>query len=238
MPHKKILLALTLFLLLSTGCTAQPVSDISSAPQQVIRVGLPPVLSYLVQPLSTCADDSPVYDIVLLEKNSPDWVQEPIDMVFTLGQALPNVTNTYLIDNASIQIIASPDFSLDTLTMQQLQQLYAADGQPEDLPGSFTLWGFENNSEMAGLFRQQYQFKPDLPGQAYLAATPQLMTESIARGQMAVGYTLSGAVTQDVKLIKVTDAPSADPVPVIASVILQPSPAQEDLLRCLQSPQD
>jgi hypothetical protein len=241
MQNKTIHFLLLVIFLCLTGCSIKRDAAPSEIPPQTIRVGLPTTLSYLIKPFSACAELDPTYDIVLLEKNSTDWMQEPVDLVFTIRDALPVITNTYLINEVQVVIIASQDFPLQELSLEQLQMLYSAaplDAQSIGMEAgdAITLWGFESGSNMASFFEDQYQFKPELPGQAYLAADPQSMIEQIAQAKLAIGYTLSPAITDQIKVLSVTGAAESKPIPVIASYLLQPTIAQESLIRCLQNP--
>jgi hypothetical protein len=89
---------------------------------------------------------------------------------------------------------------------------------------------------MADLFTTQFLFSPQLPDDAHLAVSPQSMLESISQSADAIGYTLSPVVTDQVNLLTITDEIQSPSIPVIASFKLPPSPVQEMLLRCLQTP--
>jgi hypothetical protein len=233
-----------LFILLLTSLSACDGAVTPEAPlnsPQVIKIGLPPTLAYLKDQLSTCANADPTYDILLLEKNSSDWMREPVDMMLTLQDAVPGSTNTFLIQEIEVVLIAGKSFPLKGLTIEQLKSIYNADSsdtQQTGLPAGFlpVIWGFEPHSDMADLFTDQFLFSPQLPDDAHLAVSPQSMLESIAQSTEAIGYTLSPLVTNQVKLLPITDKTEPPSIPVIASFKLPPSPVQETLLRCLQNP--
>lgn len=232
-----------LFLLLTSlsACEGSPTREAPLNSPQVIKIGLPPTLAYLKDQLSSCATTDPSYDILLLETNSSDWMREPVDLMFTLGEAVPGSNNTFLIQEIEVVLIAGLSFPLNELTMEQLKSIYNADSsdtQQAGLPDRFLpdLWGFEPHSDLADLFADQFQFSPQLPDDAHLAVSPQSMLESIALSADAFGYTLSPVVTDQVTLLTISDKTESPTIPVIASFKLPPSPVQETLLRCLQTP--
>lgn len=221
------------------ACSPQAADPANRPAPATIRVGLSPILSYLKTPLASCADQDPAYEVLLLEKNSQNWIREPVDLILTLQQPVPNTTYTYQIDEVRVAIIASRDFPLDELQRDQLEAIYHQEapqpellGLPQDAP--LSVWGFEKNSQMSQLFLEQNRIPATLPDQGYLAASPITMVEDIGAAQLAVGYTLSAAVTDQVKPLQISGLPQTDPFAVIVSAKLAPSPQQEALIRCLQ----
>ncbi len=233
-------LLLLLLASLLSACEGSATPAVPLNPPQVIKIGLPPTLAYLKDQLSSCATVDPAYDILLLEKNSSDWIREPVEMMLTLQEAVPESTNTFLLQEIGVVIISSNDFPQKELTIDQLKNIYNADSSDDPqvgLPGEFVpvIWGFESHSDMADLFRDQYEFTPQLPDDGQLAVSPQSILESIAQAQNAIGYTLSPVLTDQVTLLTIPDKIDSLPIPVIASFKLPPSPVQEALLRCLQT---
>jgi hypothetical protein len=227
-------------LLFLAACTGRPLPVPQSESPQVVKIGLPPTLAHLKAQIATCANSDLAYDILLLEKNSQDWIREPVDLIITFQDAVPGSTYTYLIGQTEISIIAGSEFPLKSLSNDQLRILFNADttdDQQAGLPAGFkpVIWGFEQHSDMSELFAAQYLFTPYLPDDAYLAVSPQSMVENIAQSNQSIGYTLSSAVTDEVYRISISDVPEASIIPIIASFKLPPSPMQESLIRCLQN---
>jgi hypothetical protein len=241
MPYKRYFAFLFILIWGLTSCRGTESVETTVNPPQTIRFGLPPSLAYLREPIAACANANPSFDVLLLEKNSLDWIKEPVDLVFTLQKALPNTTYTYLIDEIDIVIIASLDFPLDKLQQAQLEQIFnplTLDPPKIGLPDTYTptIWGFEEGSDLADLFETRYHFSAQLPVEAYLAVGPQSMLEKVSQSDHAVGYTLSSVVNSKVKILPIVDAAAAEPIAVIASFKLPPSDAQQALIRCLQTP--
>ncbi|MBI9048212.1 MAG: hypothetical protein JEZ00_02235 [Anaerolineaceae bacterium] len=241
MLHKRIILFLFIMIFSFSACSPDIAENTTSTPPQIIKIGLSPTLAYLKDPIAVCANQDADYDILLLEKNSLDWIQESVDLIFTVQFAVPNVENTYLVDELEIKIIASQDISLNGLQIHELQEIFNTEmvnPQAIGIPDSdtpLTIWGFENGSDMAGLFKTQYGFVPQLPVDAYLAVSPQSVIEQINDTQHSVGYTLSSVINDQVKVLPVAIEQAAPPIPVIASFMLPPSGTQQALIRCLQA---
>jgi hypothetical protein len=237
---KKTLFYFLILILLLSACQSEQPAPLSTEAQQIISIGLQPTLAYLKEPMSVCADQDPTYDILLLEKNSYDWANEPVDVVITSQHALESSTNTFLIDEVEIAIIASPNFPFSQLTLEQLQAIYNTEmvtppqiGLAED--AAITIYGFETNSDMATLFENQFGFSPQLPVDAFLATGTVTVVDKVASDSLSVGYTLSPAVSDQVKQIQISNSSDATRVPVVASFFSTPSLSQESLIRCLQN---
>ena len=236
---RKPLFSLFILLFLCSACQPTQVEPALSNTPQIIKIGLPPTLEYLKEPIAMCANQDTTYDVLLLEKNSYDWMKEPVDVIFTLQNAIDGADNTYFIDKIDIVIIVSPDMPSLLLNTNQLQAIFNTEmvspaqiGFAED--NLITIYGFDTSSDMAALFEDQYGFSPQLPVDAFLAASPQLVVDKIANGSTSIGYTLSTVVTNQVKVPTISTDKEADPIPVIASFKSTLSDPQESLIRCLR----
>jgi hypothetical protein len=240
LPRKLFFIPLFIVLIIS-ACSPNQVESPSSQAPQIIKVGLPPTLAYLKESIAACAAQDETFDVLLLEKDSYDWIREPVDVVFTAEHAVNNIANTYLIDQINISIIASQDFPVESLDLTQLQAIFNAEMvSPQTLgineESSLTIWGFNTGSDIPTWFEKQYGFTPHLPEEAYLAVSPQSVVEKISDQPYSIGYTLSPTITDQVKIIDINMNHTPESIPVIASFRLDLSPAQQELIRCLQSP--
>ena len=231
--------SLILIILLS-ACQAAHIETIPAEAPQIIKVGLQPSLDYLKEPISVCANQNPAYDVLLLEKNSYNWQEEPVDIIFTSQQAVDGLQNTYLIDDIDVVIIVNPDFPTILLNMNQLQAVFNSEMiSPSQIGLSenteLTIYGFELSSDISAMFAYQYGFSPELPVDAFLAASPLSVVEKIANGSISIGYTLSPTVTDQVKVLNVSLDYESTPIPVIASLKSSLSPVQESFISCLQT---
>jgi hypothetical protein len=240
---RKLLPFLFILPLFFSGCQSVQVKPDQSEPPQIIKIGLPPTLGYLIEPMAMCADQNSSYDVLLLEKNSYDWINEPVDVIFTTQNAVDTMENTFLVDEISIVIIASMDFPTTHLSTNQLQAIFNTElvtpeqiGLSEQSP--ITIYGFESGADMAALFEHQYGFPPLLPVDAFLAAAPQLIVENIAEHPLSIGYTLSPTVNDQVKILSIDTDTEGTSIPVIASFQSNLSEPQQDFIRCLQAPSE
>ena len=229
-----------ILILLISACQPAQIETIPVEMPDIIKIGLQPTLAYLKEPISTCANQDSTYDVLLLEKNSYDWIEEPVDAIFTSQHAVEGGDSTYLIDEFNIAIIANPDFPLSHLEANQLQTIFNTEmfspaqlGLAED--SSITIYGFYTNADIAAMFEYQFGFSPQLPVDAYLAASPQSIVEIIASNSMSIGYTLSPVVDDKVKILNYAGENKTSSIPVIASIKTAPTASQTALISCLQS---
>ena len=242
MWHKrKVFYSLILFFMMSACQPAQTETLPVEAPQ-IIKIGIQPTIGYLKEPIAACADQDASYDVLLLEKNSYDWTQEPVDIVFTSQYAVDGLTNTFLVDEVDISIIVSTDFPTYQLNTSHLQAIFNTEPVSPTQIGlaendTITIYGFESGSDMAAMFEYQYGFQPQLPVDAFLAVSPQSVVEKIANGTTAIGYTLSPTVTDQVKILNIAIDNETSPIPIIASFKTELIVPQEALISCLQTTQ-
>jgi hypothetical protein len=146
------------------------------------------------------------------------------ELVLRLGQPQILIGGAYQIGVEQLLVVTHRQNSLRQLSVLEARDLFAGTGDP-----AVQIWVYASGEDVSELFAQAVMAGRPLSSQARLAASPQIMAETIAGTPDAVGILPSRWQTQDTRAVY-----TLPDVPVLALVKEPPQGGLRELLACLQ----
>ena len=213
MGMKPSIVIISLSFCLLASCT--PVTQTPSSPEVVIVYASSAAQPWLTE-LYTCADEQSV--VLNLTSQNPDIylrVGEPETLVFP----------AYQIDEEEILIVTHRESTLQNLTLEQAQELFARQGD-----SSVQVWVFSADEDVQVVFDQLVMKGRSVTSFAKLATSPQQMSDILNAELNALGI-----LPRHWKMGTVREVFSAGRVPVLAITKAEPTGAAQELIACLQT---
>lgn len=201
-------------LLLLSSFIASCAPAAQTAPAEVVNVYATSAAQPWLTELYTCADElSVTLNITAAEPDIHLWVGEPRTITSTI----------YQIDEEEILIVTHREGLLQNLTLAQVQDLFA---QGND---SAQVWVYASDADVQIAFDQLVMKGRPVTPFAYMAASPQQMSDLLNAEKAAVGILPKHWAAGTVRGIF-----SAGTVPVLAMTREVPQGKIENLISCLQ----
>ncbi|MBI5353060.1 MAG: hypothetical protein HZB50_10520 [Chloroflexi bacterium] len=204
---RTLLFLLSSFIIFSCTPAAQ-------VPQEVVNVYATSAAQPWLTELYSCAGKVSVALNVTAD--------EP-DIFLRIGEPETMVSPVYKIDEEEILIVTNRESSIQNLTLQEAQDLFAL-GDP-----SAQVWVYASGEDLQIVFDQLVMKGRSVTSLAKLAASPQQMSDLLNAEKDAVGI-----LTKHWKAGMVREAFSAGFVPVLAVTKEGPQGVVLNLISCLQ----
>ena len=146
------------------------------------------------------------------------------DISLRVGEPEYLASPAYQIDEEEILIVTSRQSSVQNLTLSEAQALFAGFGDP-----SVQVWVYAVDEDLFGIFDQFVMKGRSISSSAYVAATPQQMSDVLNSESNAVGI-----LPRHWKAGDVREVYSVGKVPVLAMTEYEPEGAIAQLIGCLQ----
>ncbi len=210
---KSALLALTGFLFLLSSCSPA-VTEV--APTQVVNI----YATQSTQPWLTEAFSCAAKSVATLNLTDPDSAE----IVLRLGEPENLSTPAYQIDTEEILIVTHRESSVQNLTLDAAQALFAGQGNP-----SVQVWVYDPGEDVQQMFDQLVMAGRGVTSFAKVAASPQQMSDLSNAEKDAVGILPKHWKPGDSRIVF-----HAGTVPVLALVKSEPQGVVREILACLQ----
>lgn len=146
------------------------------------------------------------------------------DLVLRIGEPTALTTFAFQIDTEEILVVTHRESPLQTLTLEQVRDLFAGRGDP-----SVRVWVYASGEESQKMFDQLVMAGGSVTSFARMAASPQEMSDVLNKESNAVGI-----LPRHWKMGSVREIYSVGTVPVLAIVKAEPQGAVKSLIACLQ----
>ncbi len=147
------------------------------------------------------------------------------EIYLRVGEPETLVTPAYQVDEEELLIVTNRESSVQNLTLEEAQALFAGQGDP-----SAQVWVYASDVDVQILFDQLVMKGRSVSSPAKLAAGPQEMSDVLSPEPNSVGILTGHWKTGNVREIY-----SAGMVPILAITKIEPRNEVKTLLGCLQS---
>jgi len=207
------LLLVTLSTLLLSSCS----NNTTQTPPQVVSVYSSSSARPWLSDLYDCADQLSV--ITRLSDSPSD-----ADIRLRVGAPQILTTPAYQIDEEEVLIVTHRQSPVQNLTLEEAQTLFAGLGD-----ASVQLWVYASDEDVFEVFDQFVMKGRNVSSSAYIASTPQQMSDVLNSQSNAVGI-----LPRHWKAGDVRDVYSVAKVPVLVITPVEPQGAVNQLVGCLQ----
>jgi hypothetical protein len=204
---KRFILLIALFLSACRSATPTPES-------QVVRVYATPAAQPWLTKLYACAADSSI--VLKVNPESPE-------IYLRVGEPDILASPAYKIDEEEILIVTHRENTLQNLTLEQAQDLFAL-GNP-----SMQVWVYSSDADIQKAFDQWVMKGRSVVSSARVAVSPQNMFDILKSGPATLGILPRHWLTGDVREIF-----SVGHAPVLAVTKPKSQGAVMELISCLQ----
>jgi len=204
-----ILLAIILF----TACapkTAKPAADV-----HVIDAYVTPAATPWLAKLFGCTTST-----LLVRLNTPELAK--IDI--RVGQPTPLAGSAFQIGSEDILVVANPASPIQTMTIEQVRDLFAGRGDP-----AAQVWVYASDADVQTTFDQAVMQGSSVTSNARLASGPQEMLDAVGANPNAVGILPRSWHNGTVREVYAVTS-----VPVLAITESEPQGDMLVLISCLQ----
>jgi hypothetical protein len=238
---------LVILSLILTSCGTPLVSEPLPTPISVSLV-YPNFLQPTAQRVIVCANQQHTMSVFLttlpaVGPNMPGAVLQ-----LQLGGAIPDRADAYQIGEDEITFIVNSRNPTGQLSTEQLLAIYT--GQQvhwefADHP-MIEVWSYPSGDILRSLLEANLPGDPGLSSRAIIAPDPQVMLQAVADGTDALGYLpsswvdgLDDEMRERVKVLTLEPKLAESLTQPVLAIVNEPlSPEMQELLGCLQQPED
>jgi hypothetical protein len=206
-----VVLLIALICLLSSCAPA----EIQSTPSQVVNVYATSAAGPWLTKLFDCAPSSVA---IRLSDSQSDF-----DIRLQLGEPEDLTSPAYQINVEDILIVTHRESSLENMTIDKVQGLFAGQGDP-----SMQVWVYSSDNDIQKVFEQAVMAGRSVTSSARLAVSPGQMSDALSADVNAVGI-LPSYLIGDARFIY-----TIPNVPVLAITKTEPNETLKSLIACLQ----
>jgi hypothetical protein len=205
-----------MFILISTLLISSCSTSTPQASLQVVSVYSTSAATPWLGDVYTCAESVAVVKLV------PDSASADISL--RVGEPKYLASFAYQIDEEEILIVTNRQSPVQNLTLDEAQALFAGFSDT-----SVQVWVYASDDDMFGVFDQFVMKGRSVSSSAYIAVTPQQMSDVLNSESNAIGI-----LPRHWKAGDVREVYSVATVPVLAITQNKPQGAVNQLIGCLQ----
>jgi phosphate transport system substrate-binding protein len=225
---RALMVSLTALLLLMTaGCGEEP--QTATPTPRVVHVAITPAARHTGLAVSTCAATISGVDFEISEAYAS---QTDADLLIRLGEP-QSAAFAAQIATEELLIVLHPDSPADSLTLEQVQDLFGGQIRSwAELGGAdveVQIWSLLPADETRTTFDQDVMQNSQIATTARLAPSPELMAATIASTPEAIGFLPGSWSTTDLTGI----LPGVS-LPVLVVADTEPQGPARELVACLQ----
>ncbi len=205
-----LILLATIMLAACAPKTVKPAADV-----HVIDAYVTPAATPWLAKLFGCTTQT-----LLVRLNTPELAKINI----RIGQPTPLTGSAFQIASADILVVANPASPIQTMTIEQVRDLFAGRGDP-----AVQVWVYAPDADVQTVFDQAVMQGSSVTSNARLASGPQEMLDAVAANPNAIGIlprSWHNGTVREVYAIKA--------VPVLAITESEPQGDMLVLVSCLQ----